>query len=73
MLVQVDTIVTDSDGRQEVANLRPEEFEILENGKRQQITHFSYITAAPGLAIARRRHQATDGRYQGGSAGPTSA
>ena len=51
-LVQVDIIVTDSDGRQ-VTNLRPEEFEILENGKRQQITHFSYITAAPGLAIAR--------------------
>lgn len=49
-LVQVDIVVTDSDGRQ-VTDLRPEEFEISENGKRQQITHFSYISAA-GLSIS---------------------
>src|SRR5918993_1883106 len=40
-LVQVDVIVTDKDGRR-VADLRPEDFEIVEGGKRQQITYFSY-------------------------------
>lgn len=50
-LVQVDIVVTDNEGRQ-VTDLGPEEFEISENGKRQAITHFSYIGAAPGLAIS---------------------
>ncbi|HEV2762826.1 MAG TPA: VWA domain-containing protein [Pyrinomonadaceae bacterium] len=43
-LVQIDVIVTDKEGRQ-VTDLRPEEFEISESGKRQQITNFSYISA----------------------------
>jgi VWFA-related protein len=43
-LVQIDVVVTDKDGRQ-VTDLRPEEIEILENGKRQPITNFSYISA----------------------------
>lgn len=48
-LVQVDAVVTDSKGRQ-VANLKPEDFEILEDGRPQAITNFSYIhvTAPPG-------------------------
>lgn len=41
-LVQVDVIVTDKDGRR-VADLRAEDFEIVEGGKKQQITHFSYL------------------------------
>jgi VWFA-related protein len=41
-LVQVDAVVTDNDGRH-VTDLRPEEFEILEEGKRQEITSFSYV------------------------------
>lgn len=49
-LVQVDIVVTDNEGRQ-IVDLRPEDFEILENGKSQKITHFSYIptstTATP--------------------------
>ena len=44
-LVQIDVTVTNKDGQQ-VTDLRPEEFEISEGGKRQQITHFSYIPAA---------------------------
>ena len=53
-LVQVDVIVTDKDGRR-VADLRPEDFEIVDGGKKQQITHFSYHdpgggTAGPGDA-----------------------
>jgi len=41
-LVQVDAVVTDSKGRQ-VTNLRPEDFEIVEDGAPQPITNFSYI------------------------------
>ena len=45
-LVQVDAIVTDKNGRQ-VTNLNAEDFQILENGKPQPITHFAYITTEP--------------------------
>ena len=44
-LVQLDVIVTDSEGRQ-VTDLRPDEFEITEDGKRQAISNFSYIANA---------------------------
>ncbi|HEX8476573.1 MAG TPA: VWA domain-containing protein [Pyrinomonadaceae bacterium] len=44
-LVQVDVVVTDKNGQQ-VTDLRPEDFEISENGKRQTVTHFSYVAAA---------------------------
>ncbi|HZS47566.1 MAG TPA: VWA domain-containing protein [Blastocatellia bacterium] len=50
-LVQIDAVVTDKDGHQ-VTDLRPEEFEVLEDGKPQKITHFSYIT----------RQTSTDGK-----------
>lgn len=42
-LVQVDAIVTDKNGKQ-VTDLKPEDFEILEDGKSQPITNFSYIS-----------------------------
>jgi VWFA-related protein len=44
-LVQVDAVVTDSKRRQ-VTNLKPEDFEILEDGRPQTITNFSYISVA---------------------------
>jgi len=44
-LVQVDAVVTDSQGNQ-VTNLRPEDFEILEDGHPQSITNFSYVRVA---------------------------
>jgi VWFA-related protein len=51
-LVQVDVVVTARDGRQ-VTNLRPEDFEIYEDSRPQQITHFSYVStetpAAPNV------------------------
>lgn len=47
-LVQVDAVVTDRDGNQ-VTDLRPEDFEILENGHPRQISHFSYITTSPTI------------------------
>jgi VWFA-related protein len=46
-LVQIDVVVTDKDGKQ-VTDLRPEDFEIMEEGKRQQITNFSYVAASAG-------------------------
>jgi VWFA-related protein len=42
-LVQVDAVVTDKNGKQ-VIDLRPEELEILEDGRPQKITNFSYIS-----------------------------
>lgn len=41
-LIQLDVIVTDKNGRQ-VTDLKPEDFEIYENGKKQDISNFSYI------------------------------
>jgi len=45
-LVQVDAVVTDDKGRH-VSDLKPEDFEIFEDGRRQHITNFSYVTAEP--------------------------
>lgn len=43
-LVQVDVTVTDKKGRP-VTDLRPDEFEIYENGKKQEITNFSFVSS----------------------------
>jgi VWFA-related protein len=49
-LVQVDAVVTDSKGNQ-ITNLTADDFLLLQDGKPQKITHFSYIsTAAPAAA-----------------------
>ena len=40
-LVQVDAVVTDKDGKI-VSDLKPDEVEILEDGRKQKITNFSY-------------------------------
>jgi VWFA-related protein len=55
-LVQLDVLVTDKKGKQ-VTNLKPEDFQVLEDGKPQKITNFSYVTtesptATPGANIA---------------------
>jgi VWFA-related protein len=60
-LVQVDAVVTDSKGHQ-VTNLKREDFEILEDGRPQDITNFSYVhiaskTGAPGTPLAPLRPQ----------------
>lgn len=41
-LVQVDAVVTDRSGRQ-ITDLKPDELQIFEDGKRQKITHFAYV------------------------------
>ena len=42
-LIQVDVTVTDKKGRV-VTDLKPEDFEIYENGKKQEMTNFSFIS-----------------------------
>src|SRR5574340_771397 len=41
-LVQVDAVVTDARGRL-VTALKAEDFEILQDGKPQKITHFNFV------------------------------
>ncbi len=43
-LIQVDVTVTDRSGKI-VNDLKPEDFEIFENGKKQEITNFSFVSA----------------------------
>jgi len=51
-LVQVDAVVTDSKGRQ-VTDLKADDFEILEDGRPQKITAFSYVaTASPTVSTS---------------------
>src|SRR5688500_8136408 len=55
-LVQIDVVVTDKHGKQ-VIDLKPEDFEISQDGKKRAITHFSYIAtgkpaAEPGVEPA---------------------
>ena len=45
-LVQVDAVVTDGKGRL-VTDLQEGDFEILEDGKRQHITNFSFVRTQP--------------------------
>ena len=44
-LVQIDAVVTDKDGNQ-VTNLTAGDFELLQDGKPQKISNFSYINSA---------------------------
>jgi VWFA-related protein len=45
-LVQVDVVVTDKSGKH-ISDLKPEEFELLEDGRPQPITNFSYALNEP--------------------------
>ncbi len=49
-LVQVDAVVTDSKGQQ-ITELKPEDFEILEDGRPQKITNFSYVVLQPASRL----------------------
>lgn len=48
-LIQVDVTVTDSKGKL-VTDLMPDEIEIYENGKRQKITNFSFVSSGTPAA-----------------------
>lgn len=45
-LVQIDAVVTDQRGRH-ISDLKPEDFELFEDNRRQRITNFSYVNAQP--------------------------
>src|SRR5689334_5076577 len=49
-LIQVDVTVTDKNGKI-VRDLKPEDFEIYENGQKQQISNFSFINNAREMAV----------------------
>ncbi|HLL74126.1 MAG TPA: VWA domain-containing protein, partial [Pyrinomonadaceae bacterium] len=66
-LVQVDAVVIDKDGKQ-VTDLRPEDFEVSEDGRPQAITNFSYIDTEP--AAARPAPPARPGEAAPAPAGP---
>jgi len=50
-LVQVDAVVTDARDRP-VTDLRAEDFEIYQDGRKQKITNFAYVTAPPAAPAA---------------------
>ncbi|MGE3178443.1 MAG: VWA domain-containing protein [Vicinamibacterales bacterium] len=65
-LVQLDAVVTDRQG-QHVTTLRPEDFEVYQNGRRQPVTAVSYVDATerwedlsglPPLQATRQVHDA---------------
>lgn len=63
-LVQVDAVITDRNGKL-VTDLRPEELQIMEDGRPQKITHFIIITAgnaagSPVVAVANRSAKTND-------------
>ncbi|MGC4055861.1 MAG: VWA domain-containing protein [Paludibaculum sp.] len=60
-LVQVDAVVTDSRGRH-VTDLRPEEFEIRQDGRRQKITHVSFVAGSPIVPPAKKATAGSPGR-----------
>ena len=50
-LVQVDVVVTNKEGKQ-VTDLGPEEFDVFEDGRKQPITNFSFISTAEPSATS---------------------
>ena len=50
-LVQVDAVVTDSRNRR-VSDLHASDFELLQDGKPQSITNFSYVSTKPAAGTA---------------------
>lgn len=53
-LIQVDATVTDKNGKI-ITDLKPEDFEILENGEKQNITNFLFVPTAPDTNAAPTR------------------
>lgn len=46
-LIQLDVVVTDKDGKP-IADLKPEDFTVTQDGKVQKITNLSFVTSANG-------------------------
>ena len=58
-LIQLDAVVTDKKGNQ-ITDLKPEDFEVYENGKKQEITDFAYITGQTKPAGEDNRAKSND-------------
>jgi VWFA-related protein len=71
-LVQVDAVVMDSKGRR-VADLQPAAFELLQDGKPQAITNFSYVATKPGEDGAAPAHRAAPVKLVKGDVPPPPA
>jgi VWFA-related protein len=54
-LVQIDAVVTDSK-RHLVTDLKAGDFEVLQDGKRQKITNFTYVNLRPAAPTANREN-----------------
>ena len=52
-LIQIDVSVTDKDGKP-VTDLKPEELEVYENGDRQKITNFSFVSSQVPREVKQR-------------------
>src|ERR1043166_2734353 len=50
-LVQFDVLVVDKDGKQ-VRDLKPDDFQVLQDGKPKKITNFSYVDTEPNQQTA---------------------
>lgn len=59
-LVQVDAVITDKAGKH-VSDLKPAEFEILEDGRPQQLTNFTYVPNEPTTLTAGRASESASG------------
>lgn len=71
-LVQLDVIVTDKNGKQ-VTDLRPEELELTEDGKKQAITNFSYISNLPDSSSSGTLEAASTGPLPSSKGGDAAA
>jgi VWFA-related protein len=49
-IVQIDAVFVDKSSGRPLTDIRPEEVEILENGKPQKMTNFSYVSLEPAAA-----------------------
>jgi VWFA-related protein len=58
-LVQIDVTVTDREGKI-VKDLKPGDFEIFENGEKQEISNFSFVSASSELVPANTKQTAKD-------------
>jgi VWFA-related protein len=54
-LIQIDVTVTNKNGKV-VTDLKPEDFEIFENGERQKISNFSFVSKIGGQATVVTDH-----------------
>src|SRR5262245_23964705 len=53
-LIQIDVTVTDERGRI-VRDIKPEEVEMSENGQKQRITHFSFVSNAAKVVEKKKK------------------